>query len=496
MALTGYPTPDAPDGDVTYSCIPIVVPDNEEFQKVFAAAIYGLYGQMANEWFWREQGTLSPELAALYSSYALAQTQAYAECGVTMTCEQVADCIESEIAGGNTELINSLTQNMINNGFGNPNRINPALTTVLDRNPVGALQEDIKPLANCDMNALWGGIRHGIVERLDDNARDLLEDLAAIPNTLERLAVFVDVVPIMGDIVEGVAFQITEVIPDLLDLFDSFSSLEALDTIACEIFAIVCAECRYPTFEEVFNVYFADSLSGLPALASMTLNDIAQALLDIATNPAAIAYNTMLVWELFTLNAQAAFNGQSGTKAIIKMAEIGEDFGSDNWLDICEACDESYARWTWDFTTQGIGEFYPDTAQNTSKAVFVPGVGWRAVNHSTGRRFDVACPVDPTWEIRAVGYNVVGATDTGHNWIRRPTWGSTTGQQNSSGSGLSCDGFSYAYDGYASLTGYNEIVFFAQFAAGADAVLDKVTIIYNRGKSPSTAISTADNTIC
>lgn len=78
---TGYPTPDAQEGDVTFGCIPIVVPNNPEFNAAFAAAIYGLYSSMAKPYFWRTLGTLSPELAAEYASRGLAQTEAYEECG-------------------------------------------------------------------------------------------------------------------------------------------------------------------------------------------------------------------------------------------------------------------------------------------------------------------------------------------------------------------------------------------------------------------------------
>jgi len=160
---------------------------------------------------------------------------------------------------------------------------------------------------------------------------------------------------------------------------------------------------------------------------------------------------------------------------------------------LCETCNEDYQLWTWDFTTQGIGEFYADTAQNTSKAVFEAGKGWRAVNHSTGRRFDICGQFDPSWEIRAVAVKIDGATDTGFNWIRRPTWGSTTGQSASS-AGLSNGTWTHYYEGYASLTGYNEILFFGQFAAGAAAWLSKVSILFNTGHSPSPTIPTTDLT--
>jgi len=81
MPRSGYPTPDEQDGDVTFGCIPVVVPNNPEFNQLFAAAIYGLYASMSKPHFWRAFGTLTPELAAEYASRGLAQTDAYSECG-------------------------------------------------------------------------------------------------------------------------------------------------------------------------------------------------------------------------------------------------------------------------------------------------------------------------------------------------------------------------------------------------------------------------------
>jgi len=88
----GYPTPDNPTGDVTFSCIPVYVPSNPEFEGIFAAAIYGLYSEMSKEYFWRDFGTMSATDAAFLAARGLAASQAYdGDCGGggELTCEQV-----------------------------------------------------------------------------------------------------------------------------------------------------------------------------------------------------------------------------------------------------------------------------------------------------------------------------------------------------------------------------------------------------------------------
>lgn len=321
-----------------------------------------------------------------------------------MNCEEVADCVESQILV-NQELINAITLSMTNNGFGNPNHINPQITTIPDRNPVNAMQEEILELEDCNLDKLWGGIRNGIVLRLDDNARDLLEDLAGIPNVVERLAVFIDIVPVIGDLIEGLAFQITEIIPDLLALYNAYSSLETLDEIACEIFSLVCSLCRYPTFEEVFNRYLTNAAGGIPSLETMTLEQIAEYLLTVVTNPAEIAYNTIIVWEMFVLNAQAAFNGVSGTKAISDYARLGEDAPSNNWIQLCEVCDEPYRIKIWDFTETDKDSYRTSSYPTTSgHGIYIPGVGWipQQLGAEGNGFISVGVRQDPTWRIRAI----------------------------------------------------------------------------------------------
>jgi len=422
--------------------------------------------------------------------------------GGSMSCDDVADCIETseEVQNAITTNYNIMLQILManaNSGTGDTPAIDSETSTIYNTpfasGTVGTVSQPIKELENCNLNALWAGIRDGIVARLDDNARSMLEFLVTKADLAERATALIGAIPIFGSMAQAVLDQMVEAAPDMLNLFDSYSSIENMDTIACEIFGQVCAECRYPTMEEVYTYYALFGITGMNDLDNIVISAATDLLFGSTETIALTFYHTMISYQLFILLLGAKFHGATGSSAIVRMASLGEDSANDNWTILCDTCNEDYQLWTWDFTTQGIGEFYPDTAQNTSKAIFVPGVGWRAVNHSTGRRMDVYFTFDPAWEIRAVAYNVVGAADTGHNWIRRPTWGSTTGQQASS-AGASSAEWSYYYEGYASLTGYNEVGFFAQFAAGADAVLTKVSILFNTGHSPGPTIPTTDLT--
>jgi len=418
--------------------------------------------------------------------------------GEPVTCEDVADCLESEIEAGNQSLIDVLVQNSINTGTGGDvNRISGSITKFKDRNPPGSLENDpVLELLSCDLNALWGGIRYGLVERADDDMRNILESLAAISSVPDRLIEFLEAVPILGDIAQATLDLVTEAVPTLLTLFNSYSSLDHMDEYACGLFGLVCAECRYPTMREIYDYNKSFGIASMPEMAAAVFQAIVDAVVGSTESASLIAYFTLMNFRLGALLLQATFNGNTGTKAIIHDASLGEDFGNDNWLTLCDTCADDYTLWTWDFRTQGQGDFYQDTVQTGQQGVFEAGLGWRCVNFSTGRRFVVAFKFDPTWEVRAVAMLLTGDAGNSWQWVRRPTWGSTSGQSASTAGSANLPDWTRYWDGYVSLTGINEIYFFTQWTGQtAVAHLAQVSILFNTGHAPAgNSIQTSDIT--
>lgn len=505
MPYSGYPTPDAQVGDVTYGCIPIVVPNNEEFSAAFAAAIYGLYGQMANEWFWREQGTLSPELAAQYASMGLALTEAYAECGDTMSCEDIADCIEISEAVQDAIATNEniLLQNLMataNNGINNP-AVDAETDTIMTLQTQGAIgtgkDDEIKPLAGCNLDTLWAGIRDGIVQRLDDNARSVLEFLVAKADIGERATALIGAIPIFGAMTEAVLNQMVELAPDMLNLFESYSSIGHMDEIACEIFGIVCAECRYPTYDEVFQYYASAGITGFTDIDDLVIA-AATDLLFGSTELAALAfYHTMIAYELLVLYMGSKFYGQSGSGALITMASLGEDFSNDNWEILCSSCNEAYKYKIWDLTASSI-DTVVTSGYSAIGGTYLPGQGWglQAIDATNGV-LTLGLLFNPAWQVRAIGFKFANqASGDGAMTANslRPTRGIQAGA-----SGLSYDwgttGWTYYENGLVSISGYNEVAIRYSSAMANNRILTHIKIIFNADHAPDDAIPTATATL-
>jgi len=492
-----------PTGEI---CISLVIPDDTEWLWLLVKAL----SHPAAKRYWKGESSQTIEMASNWEERVvtpLVEKILAAELcttGETMSCEDIADCIETDETVQAALVQNLLTVEMINqittvvnqNGFGNPNSINTSQTTVVDRNPIGALQEEIKPLVECNLDALWGGIRHGIVERLNDLTKDLLEDLLIIPDVAERLTVFIDVVPVIGDLVEGVAFQITEIIPDLYTLYESYESAETLDELACEIFAIVCSECRYPTFEELFGVYAGHTLISL-AMNDLTLDAVATAILDLLTQTAEVAFFTLSVQSLFVLNLQSAFNGANGTRAIVKWAEIGEDSASDNWLTLCETCNEAYRIKVWDYTVEQYNSTRA-TGFSTNSGTWISGKGWRVDKTAANAgRLTMAQPFDPSWELRGI---LIKTDKPRASWssyavVNRTIVGSGTTGYNMTLTTPS-DPNSRCRTGIASESGIQEMAVSITQDPYAVMYLEKIICIFNTDTAPAPTIPTSDPDVC
>lgn len=505
MPYSGYPTPDAQVGDVTYGCIPIVIPNNEEFAAAFAAAIYGLYGQMANDWFWREQGTLSPALAAQYASMGLALTEAYAECGDTMSCEDIADCIESSdavqdaITSNENILLQQLMTNA-NNGISNPS-VEADTDTIFTLEPQGGIgaqkDDEIKPLTGCNLDTLWAGIRDGIVQRLDDNARSVLQFLVAKADGAERANALIGAIPIFGSMAQAVIEQMIQLAPDMLNLYESYSSLENMDNAACEIFAIVCAECRYPTFSEVFLYYGNFGITGMDDLDDLTIAAATDLFFGSTETAALVFYHTLIAYELLILYMGSKFHGASGMDAVITMASLGEDFANDNWELLCDGCNEAYKYKIWDLTASSV-DTVVTSGYSAIGGVYLSGQGWglQAIDATNGV-LTLGLLFNPAWRIRAIGWKFANQA-AGDGAMTANSLRPTRGIQAGAG-GLAYDwgttGWTYYENGLISLTGYNEVAIRYASTMASNRILTHIKIIFDFDYAPDDAIPTSTATL-
>lgn len=212
----------------------------------------------------------------------------------------------------------------------------PPETTAID-----AIPDVSVPIAehDCDLDALWAGIRE-MIERIDQEGRDLLEDLAAFNDKIETVQRFIDLVPIFGDTIADLGEFLTETIPDLLNAYNAHSSPSQLDAAACDLFELCCEQCRYPTYNEVLTYFFARSV--LSPLVATTTSRVAiwNLIKGLGLSPIVVWYsiNALQVW---VLSIGSRWANAWGRDTLRIWATFGEEFANDNWQTLCGGCAEN-----------------------------------------------------------------------------------------------------------------------------------------------------------
>ncbi len=254
---------------------------------------------------------------------------------VTVDCADVLTCILNDPA-----IMEAIIEKLIGAGFSKNGSVPPAENIGDERFPPSERQSDIKELQNCNLDALWGGIRSGIVKYLDDTARTLLEDLIVQQDKAERAALFIESLPIFGEIASTAILNVTEAAEDLLNLYNGYSSESALDQIACDLFQLCCSQCRYPTFQEVFDYYRNLGIQNFADFSQVTANLLIDYLIGSSQAAQQAAYFTIIaagvLVPLYFETKVKDFIG--GKKQLEIWANVGEDFASDNWNVLCGGC--------------------------------------------------------------------------------------------------------------------------------------------------------------
>jgi hypothetical protein len=336
MPKTGYPTPDNPVGEMDFICKSIFLPNDAAFVAVLAGQI----AEATRNWYWKQEGTMSPEQAAEYMSQALAMCDFDDFCGGSMTCENVADCIETNAAVQAALAAANLTNNDLT-GASNPDHLSPAgtenTTIINNRFPPAQRAEPAHELENCNRDELWAGI-YFMVQQLDNVGRDWLEQAVASGDKWQRAASIAKNIPIIGSLASTALEQLAEVAQDLLNLYNGYSTEAVLQDIACELFELVCAECRYPTYDEIADYYGSNSTITGGNLAEISLKAMVDFLIGSSLAISQLAYHTIISMVLFTLWMGSEFVGLRGARWVSIWLDNGEEYANDEWNVLCDGC--------------------------------------------------------------------------------------------------------------------------------------------------------------
>ena len=362
---TGLPLP-TPVTPATNICVKMTIPNAPEYRQ----ALRGVLADLGKYWTWRQTiGQSSDDaLEAAELWRAATQTIVYTdECGGEMSCADVADCIENDVAA----------RAAVAGVAGTASQ--PGTTaTPGERLPDSKWSANLTPSDDCDLDAFWAQCV-AFVDYTVTAGIDFLETLETYSNAVEASA-FIELAPVIGTIMDEAQIdQVIAFIDWCLEVVqEAFVSADTQPNrlaIACALFCAGKADCEL-TLESAF-----EAINGrLGGVLSPSDLDSTQALITaavtIATNPA-FPLDTWLAIVIALGRTMSYLGIQGVNQSLNLMLLVAAGNPSGDWMLLCTDCPPdpeecAGAAISYDFRLSNGG--YSETV--AGYAIYEAGQGW------------------------------------------------------------------------------------------------------------------------
>lgn len=278
--------------------------------------------------------------------------------GGAMTCEDIADCIET-----NEDVLAALLQQLAANGFAKSG--NNASPTDVTLSPSKSAENLLPADYSCSDAQLMATART-IVQKFDEFAQDFFDAIEFMTNPLELTDIVTDSVPgvsATGDVAAFVDFMVQSLREAYLASYNQASENE----IACELYCLMQVDCEL-SYDMLIEMYSTLSVVEYPAPSD--LNDFQSIVdwlqgLDLEIGVATVAAFHLFMALAMKFGSGTIFElaGLVGLKTVID-GSVG--LLDNSWID-CDCASETPTDY-WcifqDFRL-GLGNFYIPTGQGT-----------------------------------------------------------------------------------------------------------------------------------
>lgn len=249
--------------------------------------------------------------------------------GGAMSCEDVADCIDTS-----EDVLNALLNQLIENGYApNPESANSPLLPVINAtSQAGNLIEDI---TDCSIPEKDMSIARAIVRELHESTLDAFELFELQTNVAEATGITLGFIPAAGTGKNLVDF-VNWVLETLVETYQAAYTQSAEDEIACAIFCHMQDECSL-SYDDLLTIYEDIGSLTIPSLDN--IEQVLQFAIDTAitvdTTGVAIWHYHMLQMIRFGETFGVSFNN-------IKQAMIAASTMRDyTYEDLCDCTSET-----------------------------------------------------------------------------------------------------------------------------------------------------------
>jgi len=265
---------------------------------------------------------LTPDAAAA-RAYQIYVQYLLGDCGM-FNCDDLLACADT------------LNDILSTDGGINPNFVQVDTPGVLNERfpPVDRENEVAPPPANCDYDLLWAGCKE-IATRIDGYGLDWLERIVQEVDNIERMAIAANAIPILSSLAAPALYLLVDEAENIRNRYTAYSSASVIEAIACDLFAMGCNECRYPTYNELMNYYAGLGIASFADYGAAALGFAVDCLIGTSGTSNLITYYTVNLFQLYVRGLGASFLGQSNMSFVSLWAQLGEDVPSNDWELLC-----------------------------------------------------------------------------------------------------------------------------------------------------------------
>lgn len=349
------PSPVVPADTV---CFTIQVPNAVQYRAAFLAQI-SILGEWQT-WDHPIDGTVCDdcEVAAQLWRNALYEAVWSDECGGSMSCDDVADCIETSEA---------VQQALAAQAANNPAQQQIINYTATYGTPLSQAQRtaSLGTVPDCDYGILFA-MCTAIIDQLNTNNEDFLQILEAATNNAERAQNVVSAIPVVGllPVDEAIEF-IDQLVEEIQENYLAQYTTSVRDELRCALFCaakeaedcIISFDMLTKIFEDRLN-YYLDPVHTVEALVQYFVSGTwaGTTVVDIMT----------LIQVAFWREASNWLGVNIRTLQIV--ARLAFDNPDPDWEILCEDCNQSWEK-CWNTETETL----PFMVVLGS---YVPGVGY------------------------------------------------------------------------------------------------------------------------
>lgn len=321
------PSPVTP---TTTVCFTIQIPNAVQYR----AALFGQLN-ILGQWFtWDHptDGTLCEdcEEAAQLWRDAIANATFSDDCEMDMSCQDVADCIETNPA------VQSAIAEQITNNQSNQ-------TTIYETSVVGApmnAQQRAATIAqseDCEPNSLFGSIT-AIVEQLDRNNRDFLEIVEVGTNARERVSTVIAAIPLFETLPINEAIDYVDKLQsEILENYEAQWTDSLKDEYRCDLFCLVkerdTCELTFQDLVEYYNNRLGTALEPINFFGAVVQYFL------LGTWAGSTVVDIMMLTQLSAWQEASSWVGVS-LRTLQTVGLLGANDDNPDWEILCEDCAE------------------------------------------------------------------------------------------------------------------------------------------------------------